>query len=117
MRILAVLMILVFTSGCVSTGKKVDATAATQFKIGKSTLQDVVTALGNPESRTTDGSGKITLVYMYSNSQATAGTFIPVVGMFAGGAETEMASHTYVFNKNGVLEDQQHTEGTQSTKF
>lgn len=100
--VLPVLTALVL-SACASTGVQVSEAAATQFKEGVSTEQDIVSKLGPPTQTTTSG-GRKTLVYAGAQSQAKAATFIPIVGAFAGGADVKSSSAVYIIGPNGVLE-------------
>ena len=50
------------------------------------------------------GDGRQTISYTFMKYQTRPETFIPLVGIFVGGADVRNSSVTYVFNANGVLE-------------
>ncbi len=88
--------------GCASTGVKVSEDALATLKPGQTTYREVVAKLGAPtgESRV---QGVHTMSYTYATSQVRATTFIPVVGMFAGGADTRSQTVTLNFDSADIL--------------
>jgi hypothetical protein len=95
---LAVLM-----AGCASTGVHVDEAKVTQFRDVKTTYGDVVGSLGQPTSSMVASTGNRTIMYVYAHAQVRAATFVPVVGMFAGGMDTTSTSASFTFDRDGVL--------------
>lgn len=89
-------------SGCASSGVQVSQSAATQFKEGVSTEVDIISKLGKPTT-TTIVSGKKILSYTGSQYQTKAASFIPIVGLFAGGSDIEVSIASYEFGEDGVL--------------
>ncbi|WP_289997828.1 hypothetical protein [Photorhabdus laumondii] len=68
---------------------------------GKTTQQDVLSAFGEPDRRSlTDGEEQWS--YTMYNSQAKATSFIPVIGLLAGGADTQSSSLTIMFKGEKV---------------
>jgi hypothetical protein len=76
---------------------------AAAFKPGVATYGEVVTALGEPSSETALSDGSRTLVYMSVRSHVKLATFVPVVGMFAGGARATTSMITFMFGPDGRL--------------
>jgi outer membrane protein assembly factor BamE (lipoprotein component of BamABCDE complex) len=97
--------VLAALSGCVSSGTKVTEQQADQFEKGKSTEADVIAKLGAPTSSSRAADGARADVYMYTKSQARAASFIPVVGLLAGGADATMMAVIFHFTPDGVLKD------------
>lgn len=55
----------------------------------KTTKSEIITALGEPETKTTLDSGNEEWTYSMDNNQFDATTFIPVVGLLTGGSQTQ----------------------------
>lgn len=92
-----------FLAGCASAGVKVTEDQAAGFKVGQSTYADVVAALGAPTTTTTASNGMRTAVYAYSSVQSRPQNFIPYIGPFVGGYDTQATSVAFTFDGRGVL--------------
>ncbi len=102
LRIIALTTAL-FISGCASYGNKIDSSYAANIEKGVTTESQVLGALGNPMSVGITPDGKRFAVYMYTYAQAKASSFIPVVGLFAGGSNTETQMLQIWYDENGVV--------------
>lgn len=109
MRFIAVLCT-AFLAGCVSHGVQVSAEKVAQFKPGVTTEADVVAALGQPSSVTTTNGTRI-LMYTGAQAQARPASFIPIVGLFAGGADVRYSMTMFKFGSDGKLVDTSQTNG------
>lgn len=95
-------------SGCfgMRSGQKFDDSSVKNIRTGKTTKTEVLSFFGQPPTRTSLGGGQETWTYQYQEikSHATAATYIPIVNMFAGGAEstTETQALTIQFKDNVV---------------
>lgn len=81
-------------SGCSTSGNqhlKNETSQSLQSKIIKNitTKSEIITALGEPETKTTLDSGNEEWTYSMDNNQFDATTFIPVVGLLTGGSQTQ----------------------------
>jgi hypothetical protein len=101
-RIVGVLCALAL-SGCVSSGTQVKESQLTSFQKGVTTEPDVIKALGPPQSTTTSTTGIRTIVYYGLRASPKAATFIPVVGLFAGGAKAQTNSVVFMFGPDGKM--------------
>lgn len=115
-------------SGCVSSGNPsvMDQDRIAQIKIDTSTKEDVKRILGQPNS-TSRQSGSYSVIpglppsttltnvetwsYTHLSVDVDAATFIPIVGLFAGGATSNINTFTVVFNERGIV---RHISSTQS---
>lgn len=95
-------------AGCAASGVQVSQEAATQFKEGVTTEAQIRTALGEPTS-TTISSGIKTIIYTGAQYRTSAATFIPVVGLFAGGSDYSISTASYQINDKGLLEKASYT--------
>lgn len=81
-------------SGCSTSGNqnlKNETAQSLQSKIikDKTTKTELLTQLGEPDTRTTLDSGNEQWRYFMYNNQFNASTFIPVVGLLTGGSQTQ----------------------------
>lgn len=113
MKYLFLLSVLLL-SACVSYGNKIDSAYASTIKEGVTTEAEVIERLGPPMSTARSSNGTKTLTYMHVKSQAKASSFIPIVGAFVGGADsqTQMLTINIV---DGVVKDWSMTEGSSET--
>lgn len=87
-------IIVFLLSGCSKSGNqnlKNETPQSLQSKIikNKTTKTELLTKLGEPDSRTTLNDGNEQWKYFMSNNHFSATTFIPVVGLFTGGSQTQ----------------------------
>ena len=94
--------------GCASIGnpKVADFNPATQIEYGKTTKAEIIAMLGEPNSKTYGPNGEEDWGYTYVQYQVKPATFIPVVGIFAGGSDVSGRNLIFIFDKNGVLQKQ-----------
>ncbi len=92
-----------FLAGCASSGTNVDPKVMASFQAGKTTKTEIITALGAPNGQATLGDGTSMITYAYVHAQANAASFIPVVGLVAGGASATTQQEAFFFDKNDVL--------------
>ena len=105
---MAIRQILVFECalvllGCASAGTHVDQQTVAQFQRGKTTLSEVVAALGTPNVDIVRPDGTREIAYSYANVRTRPETFIPIVGLFAGGANSSVESYAFDFDSHSVL--------------
>jgi hypothetical protein len=116
-----------FVSGCVSSGNPLvmDHTPLDQIVIDVSAKDDVKRVLGQPNSlsqqsgsyATIPGSPSVagltnaeTWSYSHLSVDVDGATFIPIVGLFAGGATSHLNTFTVVFDQAGIV---RHISSTQ----
>ena len=90
-------IIVFLLSGCSTSGNqnlKNETPQSLQSKIikNKTTKTELLTKLGEPDTRTTLDDGNEQWKYFMSNNQFNATTFIPVVGLFTGDFKGETVS-------------------------
>ena len=104
--LLFLVLVLTHVSGCASGGNKAiaDPSASSQIINGKSTKADVIALLGEPNQVSADTTGREVWVYQHFDMKVRPGTFIPVIGLLAGGADTKSNSLVIIFDRQGVVE-------------
>ncbi|MGD9724778.1 MAG: hypothetical protein AB7M05_08610 [Alphaproteobacteria bacterium] len=105
-QIVAVGLIAFALSGCTrSGGVLVTEDQAAQFEKGKATYAEVINRLGKPTTTMSFANGTKAASYSFAEAKTKPETFVPIVGLFAGGADLKTNSVTFMFNQEGVLTD------------
>jgi hypothetical protein len=81
----------------------ISADQVAQFKVGVATYEQVVATLGKPSSVTIDSDGIRIVTYSSIRTHPKAITFVPVVGLFAGGATGDISWAIFTFGQDGRL--------------
>ena len=102
-KLLCILVFLVFIAGCAAAGVRVTEDKLTTLKKGETTIDEVITMFGKPTNSTLDSNGTRIIVYSYAKVSTRAETFIPIVGLFAGGTDIQSNSVAMTFNGKGIL--------------
>jgi len=108
-------LLTLFLPGCAASGVQVKEEQLSQFEVGKTTVQDVVTSLGNPSHQMRMPDGSIYLIYSYAQINTRPETFIPFVGAFVGGADMKTNSATLTFDRSGILKTTSSLSGATGT--
>ena len=100
-----VLAALAFISGCASAGNekvRTETMDSVSTKVTKGvTKQAQIKALyGEPSNVSLTDGGSEVWTYEYSHSTATAVTYVPIVGLFAGGADVNKNQVVFIFDKD-----------------
>jgi outer membrane protein assembly factor BamE (lipoprotein component of BamABCDE complex) len=99
-----ILAMIVLLTGCGgNSGTKVDPSQVAQFQPGVTTYDQVVSALGPPNNITQSSDGTKIIVYVNTQTSIHGATFIPIVGMFAAGADAKQQMATFTFDQRGIL--------------
>lgn len=99
-------------SGCFSMGKKVDTEKMTQFEKGKTTKQQVISAMGaEPSSTTVNADGTTLINYFYSAGNQDPKAYIPIVGLFFMKVNTQTQNCTFTFDKKSIYLNGSCTNG------
>jgi len=98
-------------AGCVSSGRKIDQSAADKIEKGKTTREQVVNLIGSPDHITRTGNGDTIFMYNYMRIAAKPASFIPYVGLFVGGSNLQHQMYMVTFGPDGVVKDYLSTYG------
>ena len=74
-----------------------------EYQVGKTTFADVTAKLGDPNSSTSMADGTRIVAYATSRTRVKGSSFVPVIGLFAGGAKSRMSVKVFTFGPDGVL--------------
>ena len=100
------------SSACAARSHDISPEQVAALKPGVATYDDVVKALGRPMSVSTSSDGSRIAVFGAVHASPKAASFIPVVGLFAGGATSSMAFSAFIFGPDGVLRQSNTTSAT-----
>ena len=92
--------------GCVTAEGNKDignAEVLSQIKPNESTKADVQALLGPPADTMYTAAGQEIWKYAYVRSETRATSFIPIVGDFVGGTDTETATLTILWHENDTV--------------
>lgn len=109
------LLLALTVSACSSTGIKVDEAAMAQFQKGKTTCAEIMARLGKPTHQMARDNGDVVIAYGYASSQAHPENFIPIVGAFVRGYDTEQTAAIFKCNSVGTLIKTEYISGGQGT--
>lgn len=74
-----------------------------QFKVGESTVADVEKVYGKPSTERLNSDGQHIIIYGRTHAHVKAASFVPVVGLFAGGEKGHADITTFTFDKDSKL--------------
>lgn len=115
MRTIAIVA-MVALAGCATTGREISASQMTSMEKGKTTYAEVIQRLGKPTMDTVASDGTRATLYTFAKAGVKGATFIPIVGLFAGGMNVSGSSVTFNFDKAGVLKDYSTSTTNYDTK-
>lgn len=101
--------------GCAASGVKVSDDQLGSFVVGTTTEADVLGRLGTPTTRTRNSDGTVVLQYVYAEAQVRAATFVPIVGLFAGGTDVKSNAVNLTFGPDGKLKSSSSTASSYGT--
>lgn len=101
--------------GCAATGVKISDDQLASLHKGETTLAQVLASFGPPTSKIKAADGTTTLQYVYAEHKVRAASFVPVVGLFAGGADIRTSVASLRFNPDGTLLDVTSAESQYGT--
>lgn len=113
MRPIIIILLALSIVACASVGVQVDSAKVEEIEKGVTTEQEIKETFGNPSSSGITSDGELFYMYTFARSTTNAATFIPVVGLFAGGSNTDMETlqiwfdteqrvREYHFNKSNM---------------
>lgn len=101
-----VLLCVLFLSGCASvSGQRISKEQCATIEKGVTTRGDLVAMFGDPVSDLQAADGKTHLGFMYVRSDIKPTSYIPFVGLFYNGSDTETQNLDVVLDANGVVEE------------
>ena len=105
-------------SGCVTSGNQrlTDEAAVAQVKEGMTQAQ-VRALVGEPSSVTTLGNGEVVWGYVMMNVKPNAASFVPVVGLFAGRADSQTSTLTVYFQADGTVKNTSRSRMKSQTSY
>lgn len=103
MKFCRLLLLMFLLAGCASAGVRIQPDQLQSLKVGETTYQEVISRFGTPTTNIVNSNGNRMVSYSYVHVQTRPETFIPVVGMMAGGADTRGNTVIFTFGSDGKL--------------
>lgn len=113
-----ILVCFLFLAACATSGnpKIRDQKSVANIQKGITTKQDLVEMFGQPQAKNKQKDGVEKWSYVYSEAKVKGATFIPIVGLFAGGATADVNTLEFEFDPNGVVSKYSVGEGNIDTQ-
>lgn len=112
--ILAALLLL---AGCASAGTQIDATQVSKIEKGVTNQQDIRDMFGSPYSSGITADGETFYIYTFARTTTKGATFIPVVGLFAGGSDTQIETLQIWFDKENKVSQFNFSQSNQEVRL
>jgi hypothetical protein len=113
LKSVAALCVMSLLAACATTiGKDYDQSKVGQFVPGQTTIQQVISTLGEPQERETESDGQVRLHYQHIVSKSSIGSYIPGVSLVDHGTSTQDKDSYIYFDRQGKF---LRSENTQST--
>lgn len=103
------------TTGCGTTGQKVEHDKVSQIKKGVTTRAEVETLLGSPTNVMIVGNGKRVMSYQYWESKAKPGMFIPYANLVVGGSNSRQQMLQIMLDEKNIVEDYEFSDRVSET--
>lgn len=104
------LVAMAFVSSCASGGNEkvrtetMDSVASKVTK-GVTTKEQVKAIYGEPSNVTLTDGGSEVWTYQYAHATLTPVTYVPIVGLFAGGTDVNKNEVVFIFDKNNIMQN------------
>ncbi|RUO28768.1 hypothetical protein CWE12_10665 [Aliidiomarina sedimenti] len=115
-KIIAILTI-IWLTGCASAGVQIDPAQIQDIEKGVTTEQEVKNMFGSPNSSGITAEGELFYVYTFARSTTNAATFIPVVGLFAGGSNTDIEMLQIWFDSERKVKEYHFNKSNMETRL
>jgi len=99
------LILLLGMGTCATAGREVDSRAMEQFRPGVTMYSDPIATRGPPTGQVMMFGGGRGNVYSYVPAQVRRASFIPIMGLLAGGSDVRSSAVSYRFGPDGKLLD------------
>ncbi len=113
MKYIRLLLLVLPLSACgMSSGTSVDNNKLASYKVGETPCRQITADQGSPDSKVSKSDGTIILSYARTHVAARPESYIPIIGGFVGGADSQINKVEFTCNALGTLQDINTTEAT-----
>jgi outer membrane protein assembly factor BamE (lipoprotein component of BamABCDE complex) len=98
-------LLAIMIMGCTTIGRKLDTAQIDKIKKGETTREQVTQLIGAPDSMSPTADGGAVFMYMHMQVKPKAASFIPIVGLAAGGADMKNQQVMVTFGPDGIVKD------------
>ena len=103
-RVFILVVAMFAITGCATSGKNFDESGMDKIVDGQTTKQEIEQWFGQPSGTHSGSDGRTAYTYTYAEAQARPESFIPFVGMFVGGTDSEAKTLTVWFDQSQVVD-------------
>lgn len=115
MKTLITILVVISLTSCASVGRRINQDNLNQIEQGTTTRDDVIRLLGSPDQITRDTLGNVTFTYTYMRFQSRPESFIPIIGGFIGGMDTQNQTAVITTDKDGIVQSIASSYGSTGT--
>ncbi len=102
--VIVVLLVLVI-NGCATVGRPIDPASMDKIKPGETTKTQILQWFGKPDGVTRLSTGEVWFTYTYVKATTNPAAFIPIIGLFFMGTDTESQSLVVMFGPDEVVKN------------
>lgn len=101
----SVFVMLALICSCATSGRKINRRSVEELQKGVTTRAEVHRAFGKPQATGLAPDGKKYYMYQYTRAKSKPESFVPVVGLFAGGVDINQKILQIYFDENDIVEN------------
>ena len=102
--LLFAILLIILTSGCATSGNKIEVGNIQKIQEGVTTEQEVIAIMGSPQIKTLTSDGKTIMMYHYVKVKNRAINFIPFGMVLAGGMDMNQQMFSVLIGTDGKVE-------------
>lgn len=117
LTVVLIIPVMLFSlAGCATVGHKLDPDAVAKIKQGETSKAQVIELIGSPDQVTMMPDGSTMWMYQYIRVAAKPQNFIPVVGLLAGGADSQSQFYMLTIGPDGIVRSITGSYGASESK-
>lgn len=105
----------ILIAGCAASGVKVSDQQLSQLQKGQTTRSELISKFGKPTTQSRNSDGTRTVIYNFAEYRTRPATYIPIVGLFAGGSDIHTSHAAFRFDSSDRLIDFSTSESDMGT--
>ena len=117
MKNIALFICIIFLSGCATVGKPIQQTNVDKIQKGKTTKNEVINILGQPDGSYFEKDNKLVFYYYSSKVKSSAWNFIPLVNIFHNEMNIKNQMLSIVFSKDEIVEEYSFVNSNKPLKY
>ena len=103
-NLIFLIMLILLSSGCATSGHKLDFVKLQQIEEGVTTKQEIISLLGDPTFITFNPEGNELITYHYVQSKEKARNFVPVINALSKSTNMKQQIVQVLLNENDIVD-------------